>query len=221
MSRVLFDNVKAAAMMTDSVIVSFSGGKDSVVTLDLCCQYFKKVHVFYMYLIPDLSFYRSIERWVNIKYGLKIIALPHFFLSEWLRYGVLREPDLSVPCIKILDIYNYVRSLTNCWWIAAGERIADSVTRLAIIKSSGSIDDKRGRIYPVAMWKKKEILHYIKQKNLKITPEHYVLGHSFSNLMPLDLSLIKKHYPEDYAKICACFPQAEASLKQMEFHNVR
>lgn len=35
----LFRTVETAAAITDSVLVSFSGGKDSVATLDLCVKH--------------------------------------------------------------------------------------------------------------------------------------------------------------------------------------
>ena len=49
--RLLFEPVKLASRYIPKVLVSFSGGKDSVVTLDLCMRHFKWVHAFFMYQV--------------------------------------------------------------------------------------------------------------------------------------------------------------------------
>lgn len=200
------------------MIVFFSGGKDSVVTLDLCCRYFKTVVPVFMYLVPGLSFNEAMIRWVKKKYGLDTILVPHFMLSEWLRYGTLRQPDFDIPIIKPVDIYNHVRSVTGIWWVAAGERISDSIVRRAMIKQSGTIDDNRGRFYPVGMWSKPDVVNYIKLNKLKVSPEAAVFEHSFRSLMPKEMYLMKKHYLDDYEKIKGWFPLIEASTKQYEYH---
>ena len=45
-TRPLFRTVETAAAITDSVLGSFSGGKDSVATLDLCVKHFRHVEGF-------------------------------------------------------------------------------------------------------------------------------------------------------------------------------
>lgn len=217
MSDVLFETVKVASRMKDGVIVSFSGGKDSVVTLDLCCRYFKRVEVFFMYLVRGLSFQEAMLRWYEKKHGLTIHRLPHFMLSEWLSLGTFRNADFDVPIITPNDIYDYMRETTGLLWIAGGERIKDSIWRRAMMVKSGSIELKRGRIYPVAEWSKAEILTYIRRRRLKLSPESSVLGHSFRSLMPVEVKTIREHYPEDYAKIERWFPFVEASIKQYEY----
>lgn len=216
MSRLLFEPVKAASRVSDSVIVAFSGGKDSVVTLDLCARYFKTVHVFFMYLVPGLSFQEAAMRWVEKRYGLETYRVPHFMLSEWLALGTFRKEDAAVPMVTPRDIYQHVRLHFDCWWVAAGERQADSIIRRAMMKKSGSIDEPRGRFYPVAHFKKADVVRYIAAHQLKVSPESPWLGHSFRSLEPEEMFLVKHHYPADFERIQAMFPFVGASVMKFE-----
>ncbi len=216
MSRLLFEPIKAASRVHDACLVAFSGGKDSVVTLDLCMRYFKRVEVFFMYLTPALSFQEAMLRWAEARYGITIRRVPHFMLSEWLAMGALRKMDLKVPMVSVRDIYHHMRIETGIWWIAAGERQADSVVRRAMMKRSGSIDADRGRIYPVAHFRKADVLSYIKRHKLKVAPEARFLGHSFRSLMPEEMYLVRKYYPADFAVIQRWFPFVEASVANHE-----
>lgn len=202
--------------MTDSVIVGFSGGKDSIVTLDLCFRYFKRVVPYFMYLVPNLSFQERQIKWYENKYNTEIIRIPHFEMSNAMRYGAFRTEDYSVDVVKINDTYEYMRQKTGIHWIAAGERCADSIVRNAMIKKSGSIDYKRGRFYPIAYWKKNEVLQYIKQKKLYISPEQKKMGFSFRALTGEELSILKSMYPDDYEKVLQVFPFAGAALERYE-----
>lgn len=215
----LFYPIKAQANVTDSVIVAFSGGKDSVVTLDLCCRYFKNVTAFFMYQVSDLSFQEATIRWAEQKYGIEIERIPHFELSEFMAYGSFRHYDTSVPIIGMNDIYKYVRLTNDMWWIAAGERISDSIVRRAMMKKSGCIDDKRGRFFPIANFRKKDILAYIKHHKLKYAPETSSMGHSFRSLAQKDMAMLKQHYPKDYERVKSWFPYVEASVINYEIND--
>lgn len=204
--------------MTQKVIVLYSGGKDSAVTLDLCCRFFAHVTVYFMFIVAGLSFQTAVLNWAKNRYALEIRSLPHFMLSDLLRYGTYREPDLSVPIVSPGDYYRYMRVKSGCWWIAGGERINDSVWRRAMIKRTGSIDESRGRFYPAAYWSKSDVENYIRIKKLKVTPEAAVLGHSFRSLLPAELHAVKKYYPNDYRKIQRWFPLCEAAVKHHEWH---
>lgn len=216
MSNLLFDTIKTQSKVTDSVIVGFSGGKDSIVTLDLCFKYFKNVVPFFMYLVPDLEFQEKTLRWYENKYDTEIIRIPHFECSNFLKYGSFTLADWNVDIVGINDTYAYLREKTGYHWIAAGERCADSIVRNAMIKKSGSIDYKRGRFYPLAYWKKNEVLQYIKQKKLYLSSEQKKIGFSFRSLAGEELAVIKEHYPADFQKIKAVYPFCEAGIKRYE-----
>lgn len=211
MSRLLHA-VKAAVMVSDSVTVSFSGGKDSVVTLDLCSKHFKRIEAFFLWYVPGLEFQEETLRRYESAYGITIHRLPHFELSDLLKHGTWRDPDETVSVLGVPELYDYVRSLTGVYWIAAGERIADSLVRRAMIKASGSIDFKRGRFYPLAEWTKKDVVDYIAKHRLRLGRDHDVLGFSFAGPEGRALAKIKEHFPNDYEKIRRFFPDAEAAV---------
>ena len=169
-----------------------------------------------MYICPNLSFQERTLCWYEKKYQTEIIRLPHMDVSEFFHYGSFRPPDPTFPIVSINDIYKYVRLETDMWWIAAGERIDDSIVRRAMMKKSGSIDVQRGRLYPISAWKKREVMDYIKFHNLYLSPDSKQLGFSFRSLLGKELAMIKQHFPDDYRKIINIYPFAEAGVLRYE-----
>lgn len=216
MSNLLFDPIKTQASVADSVIVGFSGGKDSIAMLDLCFRYFKRVVPFFMYLVPDLEFQERTLKWYENKYNTEIIRIPHFEVSEFLKYGSFTLADRNVDIVGINDTYEYLRQRTNIEWIAAGERAADSIVRNAMLKKSGSIDYKRKRFYPLIYWKKQDVLGYIKYKKLYLSPEQKKLGFSFRSLAGSELAIVQEYYPDDFEKIKAVYPFCEAGVERFK-----
>lgn len=218
MRTALFDTLKTASAMTDSVIVGFSGGKDSAVTLDLCFRYFKHVHPYFMYIVKGLSFQERMLRYYEDRYKTEIMRIPHFMLAEFFRYGTFCNPDPSVPIVGVAEMYDWLREQTGAYWIAAGERINDSIWRRAMIKKSGTIDAKRGRVYPIAFWTKAEVMGYLKNKRLPLSLEYDSLGFSFRSLSAEEIRVIRERFPADFERIRTWFPLVEAGLKYDEFY---
>ncbi|MEG1186074.1 MAG: phosphoadenosine phosphosulfate reductase family protein [Eubacterium sp.] len=216
MGNLLFDPIKTQSKITDAVLVGFSGGKDSIVTLDMCVKYFKTVVPFFMYLAPDLEFQERTVQKYEKKYNIEIIRLPHFEVSNFFRYGTFRNADPSVKIVSITDVYEYLRQKTGIEWIAAGERTSDSIVRNAMIKKSGSVDKQRRRFYPIAYWNKANVMKYIKMKNLYLPQDSRKIGFSFRSLAGEELSTIKNLYPKDYEKILKVYPFAGASVERFE-----
>ena len=221
MAADLFSVVKTGRMMTDRVLVSYSGGKDSVATLDLCSRYFPKVAAFFMYMVPDLAFQERTLKWAEARYGIEILRLPHFGISQMLRRGSYAVPDWNLSEVSVAETYAYVREQVGIHWIAAGQRIADSIPRRQMIIHDGTINAKRGVLFPLAHWRKAHVTAYIKQQDLRVSEEARILGHSFRSLRPLELWTLKQHYPGDYERIRAFYPMTEASVKWQEFYGAK
>ena len=218
MDSSLYDPIRTMSRVTREVIVAFSGGKDSIVTLDLCMKFFDRVEVFFMYQVPGISFQERTMRLYERKYGISILRLPHFETSEFLRYGTYRIPDPTVPIISVTDVYDWIRGKTGIYWIAAGERAADSIVRGAMIKHSGSIDTKRGRFYPVAWWRKPDIMNYMRIKNLHLGADSKALGHSFRDISGATIKLLRDKYPLDYERVKRIYPLCDAAIRKEEVY---
>lgn len=219
MSTVLFDSIKTMSKITDSVLVAFSGGKESVVVLDMCFRYFKHVQPYFQYCVPGLSFNEKLLNWYENRYETEILRVPVENIGAMFRYGIYTIPDPTFPIVSETDVWNYMRHETGTWWIAGGERINDSLMRRARIKHSSTIDVRSGRLFPVAMWKTQEVYDYIKYHKLFLSKEQKQLKHSLRIFQPADLMYIKQHLPDDYAKILHMFPFAGAITKKAEMIN--
>ena len=217
MSTVLFDSIKTMSKITDSVLVAFSGGKESVVVLDMCFRYFDHVQPYFQYWVPGLSFNEKLLNWYENKYNTEIIRVPVENTGAMFRYGVFTVPDPTFPVVSETDVWNYMRHETGIWWVAGGERINDSLMRRARIKKSSSIDVNSGRLFPVAMWKTQECYDYIKHHKLFLSKEQKELKHSLRIFHTDDLLYIKEHLPDDYEKIVHMFPLVGAVIKRAEF----
>ena len=219
MSTVLFDPIKTMSKITDTVLVGFSGGKESCVVLDLCFRYFKRVQPYFQYCVPGLSFNERLLRWYENKYGAEIIQVPVEDMGAMFRYGQYTLPDEFFPVVSETDVINYLRNETGIYWVCTGERIDDSIERRARLKRTGTIDADAGRMFPVAYWKRNECYDYIKFKKLYLGKEQKVLHHSLRIFNPKDMSYIKENMPDDYEKITRVFPFSGAIIERYKLKN--
>ena len=214
----LTNAIKAQAMLTDSVIVLFSG-KDSIVALDLCNKFFNRVVMLHMYYVKGLSFVEeNIKRYEN-RYGVKCLQYPHPSVSAILRAGLLHDsPDPSVKRIKQRDILARARNDTGIRWVAGGERINDSPQRRAMIKKSGTADAKSGRFYPIAEWTKSDVLAYIGRERLPLPKDYELFGRSFGGICQEHVPTIAKRLPRDMDRIRAAFPKIDIFTVRAEHY---
>lgn len=209
-----YDIFRGLRERTDEVIVAVSRGKDSLALLDVACRTFRRVEAYCMVLVPGLSFVEDYLAYLERRYPpLTIDRVPHWWLSEAFRTGTFRPLTRTCPRIGIRDIQAAQRERTGVRWIISGEKRCDSLQRRGMLSASGTIDEKVSVAYPLADWSGRHVYQYLKHQAIPLPTDYRLFSRSFScQLDGPTLSLMKDHYPDDYAKVLQTFPFAEAGV---------
>jgi phosphoadenosine phosphosulfate reductase len=209
------------------VCVGVSGGKDSVACLSVCIDAFGAANVFpfFMYICPDLSFQTKYLAYLERLFGISIVRLPHWLLSQLYRGGSFRHQtrkSQATPRLTIRDIESHVRKLSGFEWVADGSKAIDSLERNAMIRNVKGISGPRRKLWPLAYWSHEQVYAYLKQRGIALAPDYSGLTkRSFGGLWMRDLFFVRERYPEDWEKIKASFPLIEAQVARYELRAKR
>ena len=210
--------LRDAASQSDAVAVAYSGGKDSIVVLDLCARTFQRVECFFMYLVPGLECVEAQLDLARSRFGVSIRQYPHWLVADLLRRGVYcpntyKQDDL--PDYKLRDIYTLARTDARAPVVATGAKRADSLWRRRSLPTTSGWTDL---VYPIVGWNKFDVLSYLGRKKLPVPP-------SSGSATGIDLStpaLLWLHdtFPRDFEKLCETFPYAESVVWRRKFYGV-
>lgn len=202
------------------VLVAVSGGKDSVAVLDVCCQHFKRVEAYHLYVVPGIGFVDRYLDYLERRFGVKIARRPGQSLSHYLRQGLYRATCVDVPAIKNAEIEADEMRRTGCLWRASGEKKADSLDRRAMISSWGPVATKWRRLFPLAEWSEAQVYNHLRRRGIPLSAGYRFFNANWdSNLSGRHLAVIRRQWPEDYAKIKRYFPLVDAEADRWEmFH---
>lgn len=201
---------------TDRIGVAVSFGKDSLVTLDLCCRIFPRVEGFYLYRVPDL---RVVDEWaedVRRRHGVRVRMYPHFDLARCFRNSVLQphwRSTRKAPAINWNDIERAFRLDAGVEWIAYGWRRNDSRSRAIIMKQCGGLDWKTHRVFPLRSWTRRDVVEHLKERGIVLPPGLGRRDQGGLDFHPGALRYLRDHYPDDYQKWLTVFPFAEVQLR--------
>jgi phosphoadenosine phosphosulfate reductase len=194
-----------------AIAVSYSGGKDSMAVLWLCTRIFERVEAFFLYTPVE---------------GLRCVEEPAFAFAKRLGVNVHTFPDpyfviahreahfmpytRPMPNLDFADIWNAMREVTGCEWIANGWRSNDSMDRMITIKQHTAVNDSMKTVMPLASWKDADVydlLRHIKAKRPLRFGKKRISGPALNADC---LVTLKRSYPDDYARVLKVYPHAEA-----------
>lgn len=211
---------------TDTILLAFSCGKDSIALWLELRKHFARIIPFYMYLVPNLEFVDRSLAYYESWFGCWIARYPHPSLYRMLNHGVFQPPEnqqvilsARLPEFSYSDVYEILRekhSLAN-GWAASGVRSCDSPYRRIAISRYGPINHKSSQFYPIHDWNMDRVVSEIAQSGCKLPPDYRLFGRSFDGIDARFLRPLRDNYPRDYKRILEYFPLAELELKRCEY----
>jgi 3'-phosphoadenosine 5'-phosphosulfate sulfotransferase (PAPS reductase)/FAD synthetase len=214
-----FQKLKMSADLEDNILVSYSGGKDSLAVLDLCKKTFKNVKCFFMYFVPGLDCIEKQLEYARARWSVEILQYPHWGLSKVLRAGVYCHPKLQFDKIKetkLKDIYVKVMADTGIKLIATGAKAADGFWRRRYTKATIGSGQYDFLLQPVYDWNKYDVLAYLKTNDIPI-PDNDGRNATGVDLSSASLLWLHDKHPQDFKKLLKYFPLAEAVIKKREY----
>lgn len=219
--------IAAIREQTDTILMAFSCGKDSIGAWLACRPHFRRIVPFHMYLVPGLKFVERSLRYYEEFFGTPIIRVPHPSLYRMLNQFVFQAPQncavieaANLADFEYHEIYTQIRAregLSNTAYAASGVRAVDSPYRLVAIKRYGPINHKKRHFYPIWDWRKPRLLDELRRAKIMLPPDYRVFGRSFDGVDYRFLDPIRRTWPDDYARILQFFPLAEVEIKRREY----
>ena len=211
----------------DTVILSFSGGKDSVGAYIQLKRHFGNVVPVYMYTVPGLKFVEDSLRYYEQVMGRHILRFPHPSLFRLLNNLILQSPEHCQIIERAdLPIYDYdalfqvvreVYGISDDAYVATGVRARDNLVRWASIKTHGPMNPTRRQFYPIFDWDKARLLKEIFDSKIDISVEYPLFGRSFDGLDYRSVAIIKEEFPDDYERIMELFPLVDLEVMRYTF----
>ena len=193
-----------------AVAVSLSGGKDSLVVLDLCCRTFPVVEAYFLYLVPGLEAVEAPARAAAKKQGVPLTVFPHWNLAEYMRRGIFHHRVRQVPRLKFKTAERYIRLKMGIEWIAYGHRQSDSYNRRLFLEDAGHVEEHTSRLYPIYDWVDRDVRAYMKMRNIPTPPTYGQTGRSSGfDLTSECMEWLRKSNRRDYEKVLQWFSVAE------------
>jgi phosphoadenosine phosphosulfate reductase len=205
----------------DTVLVSYSGGKDSVVCLDLAVKTFKRVEAFFMYFVPEMECVLPAMEYAKQRWGITVRQYPHFAVLDDMRRGVYcnnTDKISELPQYNLQDIYNVARADTGIKPVITGAKRNDSMMRRQRMKwqkmGTGDV------WHPLAGWTNHDVRAYVLSHKLQAPMSNSVGGRQSSGLDLTEDSLLWLHdnYPKDFAKVSQVFVYAPAVVYKRKFY---
>lgn len=209
---------------TDTVLLAFSIGKDSIGAWLALRKHFRVVP-FYQFYVPGLAFVERSLRYYERFFGCDkpMVQVPHRKFWLWLQESAFQCPassealaDADIPEYRVYDIAEWLREDLGIpdAYLAISLHQSDNLSRRMQIKQRGAVNHARKTFFPVADWSDERLAQEIEASGVKLPVDYRLFARSFEGLRNEFLAPIARHFPRDWARILDWFPWAGMELER-------
>ena len=222
------------AKETDTILLSFSAGKDSICSWLQVKPYFKRVVPFYLYTVPHLGFVDRALAYYEEFFGTRIYRFPHpnglkmlnnamygipFAAEYWLNKSGIGNTEYTYRQLE--TVLRACKEVPETAYTAIGVRAGDSLQRRLNIRQCGAVRHGLKTFYPIAYYEPNDLCDMLEESGVKLPPDYHMFQRSFDGMSEMYVKPIKEYYPEDYAKIERYFPLVGADIFRKEVRHQR
>jgi len=211
-----------------SILVSYSGGKDSLAVMDLAVRVFgaPNVKAFMMEAVPGLRYTAEIAATLQRNHGIALILVPHWAMLNAIGDlnfcdGRTINPKQFRVCLnaKLADIHAMSRNRSGIHTIATGYKRADSLWRRRTMSIPSAMQDI---CCPLADWNRRQVVEYLQNRKIPIPAD---MGGSkyLKNGVGLEtrsVCWLHDNMPDDFEKLEQVFPYVGAFIARREFYGI-
>ncbi len=215
------DRMQRYAEQHERILVFYSGGKDSLCTLDMAIKAFgrDRVECCFQYFVPGMQVAEKQLEYARERYGVKIHEFPHFALIACLREGTYCDSHYSyaeLPDMGPFDLSDMVMRKTGHTLCAMGLKKSDGAARRKLLFY---IRDRDNIAMPLLEWNKLEVLAYLKVNNIPRPPTYGSQTTGIGITTP-SLRWLHSDFPDDFKKLCRWFPYAPSVIYRDKWYGI-
>lgn len=208
-----------ARKLYSSAIVFYSGGKDSLVVLDMCSKMgFEKIVCVHKYFVPGLAVVEKQLEYARQRWGIDIIEYQSPHTVELLKMGDFNDVTDAIdnlPSIDSTDIETIARNDTGITLIATGHKRTDAFGQG--LSNSEWANKEKNVVQPIVFWNKFHVLAYLKSQDIPL-PTSDGRNSSSMDLHPKNIVWLYENHREDFERVKALFPYIETIIWRKKFY---
>lgn len=217
---------KVKELSGDTILMSFSGGKDSIAMWLYLREHFTIIPYF-LYWVPGLSFVEESMDYYEEFFDTEITRMPHPLFYKMLREKAYQPPEnwaaldaLQLADFDFADIDDILADYffdDGFPFTAIGMRMKDNIDRRNMILQKGTLGTGRRRYYyGIWDWDVDQVSKIILKSGIKLSKEYKYWGRTLAAFDYQYLKPLKVNFPEDFQRIQQWFPLIDLEIFRYE-----